>query len=272
MNKRFLAVSMIVTLGMLALECRAEPDLDDAPQPINVSAASISTQSSAPSGTQFGNFNEDGLYRTISGYLQIRPICVPAMTASVVNIPPALRSVPIETIIQDHPAPLVVLLLCSVARSRVLRYMLPAYPAFSILAAIGLLKYVSQQNLRRGLTILTPILGVGVLVLAIHPPVIWHATEIRPIAAAATAATPAGQRYAFHDDGQARYDETNQLQWYGDRYLIVLFSADELQAELRAPHTRVFVLDKHAYQTYVQSQMPNQVLAESGHLLCVRLL
>jgi len=168
--------------------------------------------------------------------------------------------------------PLVVFLLCSVTRSRVLRYMLPAYPAFAILAAIGLTRLVSQQNLRRGLTLATPILAVAVLAIAIHPPVNWHAVEIRPIAAAATAATPAGERYGFHDDGLARYDETNQLQWYGDRYLIVLFSDRELLAELRAPHTHVFVLDKRAYQTYVQPKMPHQILAESGHLVCIRLL
>ena len=168
--------------------------------------------------------------------------------------------------------PLVIFLLCAVTHSRVLRYMLPAYPAFSILAAIGLMKFVSEQTLRRGLTILLPILGVGVIALAIHPPVTWHATEIRPIAAAATAATPAGERYAFHDGGLDRNDETNQLQWYGDRYLIVLFSREELLAQLRNPQTRVFVLDKPAYEKYIAPAMPNRILAESGHLVCVRLL
>lgn len=111
MNNRLLAVLMSVILAILAVECRAEPDLDDDPHPINVSTTSVPTQVSATTGSQLGNFSDDGLYRTISGYLQIRPICVPALTSSVVTIPPALRSVPVETIIQDHPAPLVVLLL-----------------------------------------------------------------------------------------------------------------------------------------------------------------
>ncbi|MGQ9634680.1 MAG: ArnT family glycosyltransferase [Bryobacteraceae bacterium] len=40
-----------------------------------------------------------------------------------------------------------VFLLCAVTRSRVLRYMLPAYPAFAILAAIGVANWVSRRTL-----------------------------------------------------------------------------------------------------------------------------
>jgi 4-amino-4-deoxy-L-arabinose transferase-like glycosyltransferase len=160
--------------------------------------------------------------------------------------------------------------LCSVTRSRVLRYMLPAYPAFSILSALGLMKLVPAHRLRSGLRIATPVLGLLALGVAAFPRTHWEAAEIRPIALAATAATSAGERVAFYDSGQTRYDELNQMQWYGDRYLNWLGDRGKLLAELRSGVARVCVLDRTTYNAWVASSIAHQVLAESGHLVCIR--
>ncbi len=165
----------------------------------------------------------------------------------------------------------VVFALCSITRSRVLRYMLPAYPAFAILSAIGLTRLVRQQYLRKALITIIPILAAGVLVLAIFPRVNWHATETRPIALAATAATPAQELITFYDDGAPRFDETNQMLWYGDRYLAILWERNKLIEALHDPQSRVFVTDLATYQSYVHSRIPNEVIAQNGHLICFRL-
>ncbi len=165
----------------------------------------------------------------------------------------------------------VIFILCATARSRVLRYMLPAYPAFSILAALGIQRFVPSRYLRVGLRVATPVLALSVLVVAAFPRTHFEAAEIRPIAKAATAATSAGERVAFYDDGEPRFDEDNQMQWYGDRFLIRLFSQQDLIGALRNRRARVFVLDKNAYRAYVAAQLSHQVLAESGHLICFRL-
>ena len=166
----------------------------------------------------------------------------------------------------------VVFALCAVARSRVLRYMLPAYPAFAILAAIGLSRFVSKRYFSVGMRVLTAVLAMAVAGVAAFPRTHLEAQEIRPIAKAATAATSPGERVAFYDGGQARFDEDNQLQWYGDRFLIRLFAREQLLEALRSGCARVFVLDRNAYQAYVAPQIAHQVLAESGHLICIRLL
>ncbi len=165
----------------------------------------------------------------------------------------------------------VVFFLCAITRSRVLRYMLPAYPAFSVLASIGMTYLVPERFLRAGLRVLIPVLGAVVLYIAVRPPVIWHAREIRPIATAETAATPAGKRVAFYDEANPRFDEINQLQWYGDRNLILLFTPEALQNELRDPRTDVFILDRRAFEFYVGSRVPHQMIAQSGNLICFRL-
>lgn len=164
----------------------------------------------------------------------------------------------------------VVFVLCAAARSRVLRYMLPAYPAFAILAAVGLRRFVPVRYLRTGLGIATPVLALGVAVVLAFPHTHMEAAEIRPLAKAATAATATGERIAFYDAGQPRFDEDNQMQWYGDRFLIRLFSPEGLLQALRTGAARVYVLDKDSYRAYVAGKMNHQVLAEKGHLICIR--
>jgi 4-amino-4-deoxy-L-arabinose transferase-like glycosyltransferase len=165
----------------------------------------------------------------------------------------------------------VVFALCAAAHSRVLRYMLPAYPAFAVLAALGIREFVPDRYLRAGLRVAMPLMAVAVVAVAAFPRTHFEAAEIRPIAKAATAATVPGERVGFYDDGQPRFDEDNQMQWYGDRFLIRLFSRAELMEALRSGRARVFVLDQDSYRAYVTGQISHQVLAESGHLICIRL-
>lgn len=161
--------------------------------------------------------------------------------------------------------------LCAVTRSRVLRYMLPAYPAFAILASIGLLRVFTEEQTRRTMSILIPVLAIGVTGIALFPPARMHAAVIRPIAAAATAATSANERVGFYDEGQPRFDETNQMQWYGDRYLHILLTPDELVTALTTRKSQVFVVDRGAYKSRIEFCMPHQIVTISGHLVCVRL-
>jgi hypothetical protein len=165
----------------------------------------------------------------------------------------------------------VVYALCAITKSRVLRYMLPAYPAFAILSAIGLLWLVPQRYIRNGLRILTPALAVLVLVIAIRPPVTLHAVDTRAIARASTAATSPGEQITFYDDGAPRFDEMNEMLWYGDRYFAPVWEAGQLPGVLQNPTTRVFIMDVNTFRAQVESRVPNQIIARAGHLICFRL-
>jgi 4-amino-4-deoxy-L-arabinose transferase-like glycosyltransferase len=165
----------------------------------------------------------------------------------------------------------VVYALCAITKSRVLRYMLPAYPAFAILSALGLLWIVPQRSLRNGLRVLTPLLAVLVIVVAIRPPVNMHAAETRPIALASTEATAPNERITFYDDGAPRFDELNQLLWYGDRYFAPILEPGKLPEALKSPQTRVFIVDAKAFHADVEGRVPNQIIARAGHLICFRL-
>jgi 4-amino-4-deoxy-L-arabinose transferase-like glycosyltransferase len=166
----------------------------------------------------------------------------------------------------------VVYVLCAITKSRVLRYMLPAYPAFAILSAMGLSWLLPERYLRNGLRVLTPVLAIGVIAIAIRPPVNLHATETRPIALASTRATAPNEMITFYDDGAPRFDELNQLLWYGDRYFVAILEPGKLPEALQKPRTRVFIVDANAFRADVDTRVPNEIIAHAGHLVCFRLI
>jgi hypothetical protein len=163
------------------------------------------------------------------------------------------------------------LLVCAAAKSRVLRYMLPAYPAFSILAAIGIRRFFSDRWIVRGLKILVPALCVLGVAVAIKPQRAEHAAETRPIAVAAAFALPPREFVAFYDQGIARYDETNQLQWYGKHPLLILLDRASVETVLRERRPAVMIVDQDAYRDWISGHVVHRVLARSGHLVCLKL-
>jgi len=163
-----------------------------------------------------------------------------------------------------------VFILCAMARSRVLRYMLPAYPAFAILTAVGLMKWVPRRILERAMNWAAPIALAAAICIAVFWRPDWHATEIRAIAQAQDRVLPAGEPVGFYDKGDPRYDETNQLEWYSRVLPVILLTPDDLEQALRRGTPRVFMLDKAEYRKRFKA-VPNDVIAESGNLISVRL-
>jgi hypothetical protein len=159
---------------------------------------------------------------------------------------------------------------CSVAGSRVLRYLLPAYPAFSLFVTAGLLRLIARERIDRALRWLTPAALAASVGIAIFPPVSMHAEEVRPIAAAAHETAKEGERIAFYDEGQPRFDETGQIQWYGDRTMWILTDSTAFERALAEPISKVWIVDAATYARYFATR-PHSVTARSGHLVCLRL-
>ena len=161
----------------------------------------------------------------------------------------------------------VVFVLCAITRSRVLRYMLPAYPAFSILAASAISKFTPRRILQSAMNWIPPAAVAAALGIALLWKPNWQATDIKPIARAAS--EPPGQVVGFYDEGQPRLDEANQLEWYGDCIPQMLVVPGDLDRELQAgAHT--LVIDKPTYESMLK-RVPHSVILESGHLVYVRL-
>jgi 4-amino-4-deoxy-L-arabinose transferase-like glycosyltransferase len=153
----------------------------------------------------------------------------------------------------------------SFSGAAVLRYLLPAYPAFSILAAVGLMRVIPERHLDAGLRWLAPIALLASIGIAIFPPVNLHAEEIKPIATAAKSVTREDERLGFYDAGQPRFDETGQIQWYGDRTMWIVTN----ETDFAKVPARVWIVDGPAYDQRFATR--SDVIARSGHLVLLRL-
>ena len=152
---------------------------------------------------------------------------------------------------------------CAAVKNPVLRYLLPAYPAFAIAAGAGLVRVTPAWAVRYAV----PAIAAAAAVVAAFLPPHRQATETRLIAIAATKRTQPSERVAFYDSGASRFDESNQLQWYGDRSLYILERPEDLDRNLRNRLSRVFVIDRATRD----AKLPDStILAEAGHLVCVR--
>jgi hypothetical protein len=160
---------------------------------------------------------------------------------------------------------------CSASGSRVLRYLLPAYPAFSIFAAVAIAKWVNPAVRKKALGWIAPASAIAAAGVALFPPVSMHAEEVRPIAEAARGLTAETERIAFYDKGEGRFDETGQIQWYGDRTLWILLSQDGFRNALAEPISKVWIVDQATFDQHFASRAGTQVVARSGHLVLVKL-
>ena len=115
-----------------------------------------------------------------------------------------------------------------------------------------------------------PAAVVAAACLVVLIPPVWHAAEIRAIARAEVHALRPGEYVGFYDKGDPRYDETNQLEWYGAAVPVILVAQADLDNELRAGKLRAYVIDRTTYRDRFES-MPHEVIAESGHLIGVLL-
>lgn len=163
-----------------------------------------------------------------------------------------------------------VLLLCAAARSRVLRYMLPAYPAFSILAAIGLMKLLPRRIMARVMNWAPPLALIAAVAITLFFRPTFHAVDTRTVAEAESHIVPPGTTIGFYDKGDPRVDEANELEWYGDDIPTAPYTSEELNAALKSVQVRVFTIDRATEATRF-AQIPHEVIAQSGHLVTVRL-
>jgi 4-amino-4-deoxy-L-arabinose transferase-like glycosyltransferase len=159
----------------------------------------------------------------------------------------------------------VVFLLCAAARSRVLRYMLPAYPAFSILSAVAISQLTPRRFLDHAMKWIPPAAVFAAIAIVVSVKPSRHAAEILPIARAAS--LPRGQKIILYDEGQPRFDEANQLEWYGDCVPQMLLTAADLD---RALKPGAFVVDTPTYENKLK-QIPHDVIAQSDRLIYLRL-
>jgi 4-amino-4-deoxy-L-arabinose transferase-like glycosyltransferase len=167
----------------------------------------------------------------------------------------------------------VVLIPLSFAEAKVLRYILPVFPAFALLAAIPLAAWISKaQNARRMLTTYCVLCGVVLLIAVLGNPK-SRAEEMSTLAPIVDQHTPPGDRVVMFTHGEPRYDYVNQLLWYSHRFSEHLMDRDQLRQQLRSGASKIFVVDAASYRDIVRGSGVNvAVLGQTEGFVCFRTL
>jgi 4-amino-4-deoxy-L-arabinose transferase-like glycosyltransferase len=168
---------------------------------------------------------------------------------------------------------LVVMIPFSLADAKVLRYILPVFPAFAILTAIPLSGWIAGLNQRpRFVPVYWGFVAVVILIALFQSPQV-RAEEMSTLAPIVDRATPSGERVLIYTHGEPRYDYVNQLLWYSNRFSEHLADADALRTKLLSAGGRTFVADKAAYGEIVAgSGAKLAILGESENFVCFRTL
>ena len=160
----------------------------------------------------------------------------------------------------------------SLSQTRYPRYILSAFPAFSILSAMTLDRWLPEA--RRGLFFKCACLaGCLAVFLTVLFPAKPRAADIRTLAPVADANSQPGQRIAFYTYEDTRTDFQWQYLWYGNRYTERAPTLKALALRLTQPESLTGIVDISSYQQLLQQLPPEtaqemKILGRSENLVC----
>jgi len=140
----------------------------------------------------------------------------------------------------------------SLAEAKVLRYILPVFPAFSLLTATPLARWISQVSkevyLHAGYTVLCGL----VILIAAYPRPLLRAQDMKALAPIVDAHTEPDRRVMIYCGGEPhREDITNEFLWYSNRFYTYLTNPEKLQEALRASEVQTFIVDLESYERLI---------------------
>lgn len=170
---------------------------------------------------------------------------------------------------------LVVIVPFSFVHTKYPRYILPAFPAFSILSAIALDQWLPER--RRALFFKGACAAgcMAVFLTAAFPPK-QRATDILALAPVADASSLPGDRILFYTYEDRRDDFEWQYLWYGHRYTELAPTLKAMALRLTQEKSATGIVDTSSYQQLLELLPPEisqqiKPVARSENLVCFRL-
>jgi 4-amino-4-deoxy-L-arabinose transferase-like glycosyltransferase len=160
----------------------------------------------------------------------------------------------------------------SLAEAKVLRYIMPAFPAFSMLTAIPLARWLSLVRKDIHLRVGYLALSIVVILIAAFPRPLIRAEDMSRLAPIVDAHTEPHQRVTMYYRGEPTSQHfISQLLWYSNRFCTYVKDPNELVAALRADGMRVFIVDIGSYERLViGSGAKVEMLMQTKNFVCFR--
>jgi 4-amino-4-deoxy-L-arabinose transferase-like glycosyltransferase len=147
---------------------------------------------------------------------------------------------------------LFVLLPFSLVSAKVLRYIMPVFPAVAILAAIPLSRWLPKLIGPRFRTVAFFLLCSLVVIIAVFPNPRHRAEDVLAITPAIQSGSQPGERLVLYTNGERRDDLVNQFLWYSDRYFHYFVHYDELNSKMRSGELLGFVVDRETFEERIK--------------------
>jgi 4-amino-4-deoxy-L-arabinose transferase-like glycosyltransferase len=161
----------------------------------------------------------------------------------------------------------------SLVEVKILRYIMPIFPAFSILAAMPLRRNLSPVRKYASVKMGYIVLCAFILLIAAVSTPRARAEEMKALAPIVDSNTDSKQRVAIYTFGEWRHDYVNQFLWYSDRFCELLTTPQQVKQWLRDRRAKVFIVDRASYQEHVQtSGVQLRVLVSTKQFVCFEII
>jgi 4-amino-4-deoxy-L-arabinose transferase-like glycosyltransferase len=158
----------------------------------------------------------------------------------------------------------------SLSAAKNLRYIMPLFPAFAILAAMPIYRWIPAQR-RKAWFCGFYVLGLaGVVYMHFFPGNLMRATDMRKLAPIVAANSGRDQRVMLYTGGWKQWNYQSQLVWYANRNTEFLTNFESVLYRLE-DYPPVTVMDKdsfHQFERLAESRFDLNILGESEHFVC----
>lgn len=167
----------------------------------------------------------------------------------------------------------VVLIPFSLTDSKVLRYILPVFPAFAILSAYALCHLFSPKILAKFSRTAVVLLTVAAFITTASPKYLTRAGDMRSLAPITDAATQPHERILLYTSGEPKANYLTQLLWYGNRLCIFVKDIKEVETILATNKQTVVVMDKPTFEDLAaRNKFQITILSDSENFICFRVV
>ncbi len=169
---------------------------------------------------------------------------------------------------------LVIWVLCvivpfSLVKFKWLRYIMPVFPAFAILSAIPLDRWVAAHRRQFFLKAAYVVLVLVMVGMAFNPKYRVRPEELRRLAPVAEAATSPGQPILLYTERPPRDAHLFQVIWYADRHCNLLTDVSEAIAILESGSNTAVIMDKEIYYAAIAAAgLRVKLLGETERFVC----
>lgn len=157
----------------------------------------------------------------------------------------------------------------SLAEFKWLRYLMPVFPAFAILAALPLNEWITATRRPLFLKAAYVVLCLVMVGMAFNPKYRARPEEMRRLAPIAAAATAPEQPILLYTERTPPQAHLFQVIWYADRRCELLTNIDEAMDRLQCAPNAAVIMDKAAFQTLRdRTACSIKVLGETEGFVC----